>query len=583
MAAAIGTSCLALVLQCLEPLGEIPAAARLNRQWYAAACLPATWRSSIRYDIDAKLQPTPRGLHVNFKDSTQLVAAASSKIYCNLASLACPRTLTEAECAGFLKFHRISTLVLGGVAPGSGWEGKVDLQMHLNVPSLRHLQYLSITPHEGRVFHDIHFPDTLQHLHIDWGLKLEQVKGLAVELAERVRDIQTIYIADPECAIELSTQLLTLDFPVDSPLQILPNALYFSWSPTLGMPAHWIRRVFMPEWYGRPDVWRKVVARFPDVCSLDIEVLMNDWREFSDMTASASEPWATDSDQTSRLHTLRFPVSEDNTFDVGRLASDWLRGAGSVFSGLHTLDVPALGTHAVGWADEFQRMPLLTDLTMTDLPLTPEMCADFSHLPLLRRLRGVCWPIDHLLAEPSDPLLDVAPRAGNFPSLLSLGLRSGVLVYELDNPIRVVRPCGRISDSLFPHGDLLRFLQSLPRKLEQLEVHLLHEDDSEDDQHLTKVLDFAGLQEYLTCQALRDAEKDAAYLSHLSTRGTSAIPFLPAPIICAPLLHAERTSLPWWQSIGAMPCYEERSLEELRLEDIAVMEEAGVNAAAGGD
>jgi hypothetical protein len=160
-------------------------------------------------------------------------------------------------------------------------------------------------------------------------------------------------------------------------------------------------------------------------------------------------------------------------------------------------------------------MPQLTDLTAHDLILTYQVGTRLSRLPLLRRLHGVLWP-----------LLQVGlwtPHGAHFPSLVSFGVRSQYLFARHPElaEAAVPRPCGRMSQTLFPHAGLLLFLRSLPKKLRGLRLDLLHEEGE---------LNLSTFKAHRVRQELEEQRLDAEYAHHQANRprGTSQVKFAPA-------------------------------------------------------
>jgi hypothetical protein len=68
----------------MNPRSELPRAARISRDWYAAASHPATWRSTIHSDpLTERL--TFHGMQMALK-LDDLERASLSKLSCNLCN-----------------------------------------------------------------------------------------------------------------------------------------------------------------------------------------------------------------------------------------------------------------------------------------------------------------------------------------------------------------------------------------------------------------------------------------------------------------------------------------------------------------
>lgn len=215
-------------------------------------------------------------------------------------------------------------------------------------------------------------------------------------------------------------------------------------------------------------------------------------------------------------------------------------------------------------------MPLLTDITMDELLLTDAICADFSHLPLLRRLRGVRWPIDIDPPDSHERMTTNDPRAKHFPSLVSLHITSEAMVESrLWTPSTMKkRACGRRFQGVFPHYDLYQFVRSLPKKLEELDIRL----------GTAWSFDLTTIRCCLDTLVAREPEErrlDEQYLAILQrmsartdiadgirTRSDGVRVPMQEPYQPAEFTREER-----WQSITAMEVYQDRSFEELRLVD----------------
>jgi hypothetical protein len=208
-------------------------------------------------------------------------------------------------------------------------------------------------------------------------------------------------------------------------------------------------------------------------------------------------------------------------------------------------------------------MPLLTDVTMTDFLLTDQICADFAHLPLLRHLHGVIWPIDIDPPDSHERMTTVDPRMKHFPSLTALSPSSEATVLREERyPWVMRRECGRVFDCIFPLYDLCHFLQSLPQKLQHLKV----------DVPSMPSLDLSTFGFCLDALVARESEErrlDAAYLSAVakSARGTASIRVASegAPVRLWGSYQQELCEQ--WQSLSAAQVYRDRSFEELRLGD----------------
>jgi hypothetical protein len=222
----IGLSCLSLVLQCLNPRGELPRAARISRDWYAAASHPATWRCTIHFDpLTERL--TICGLQMSLEGS-EVRAAVASSIYWNLSVVSCFHQLYVSEIAALRRFRRIMALRILPAMKRAAYQPNVrQLESLLGTAdSMQHLQYLTLMP---PCSDDLTLPTSLQHLHLSGPLTAageasKEVLPLLHKLIGLPR-LRTIHVGASQTAIDLSREMKKAGLPLDHPLTIVHSQL----------------------------------------------------------------------------------------------------------------------------------------------------------------------------------------------------------------------------------------------------------------------------------------------------------------------------------------------------------------------
>ena len=469
----IGSSCISLIIRFTVPHGERAQAARVSLVWYAAACHPTTWRNSAQFRLDPP-DVTVNGIQMSLGRRSTIQTVASSKVYRSIEMITCEQWIEQADYAALQQLGCLRGIKLecwGGCAYRS-----LSRANPLNSQSLNRLQYLSMSSCPP-LLDGIMLPQTLEYLEFSRDFDSEYIEGLAEKVLPLLLggNLRSIYLHSDICpvAVLLSYELQRLGLPLDHPLTLFPGVPAENLrdkSPsrprrTTYTPAYWIRIVMVHEQWFHEDIWPVVQRRFPDVDQLvmDDTGFIHCTEAYKGTLPPLRAPrlgvWAKEADQISKVHTLRMrsePCPKRTA--LRQSARDWFRCSGMIFSGLHTLELPAHGPQTLGWKIEFQRMPLLTDVTMTDLLLTDSVCADFSHLPRLRHLRRVLWPLSNGIVEDAA----VADRrAAHFPSLTFLDLRSSA---DTLDATQILRESQQLSSSiLFPRRDFLHFVLSLPR------------------------------------------------------------------------------------------------------------------------
>jgi hypothetical protein len=119
-------------------------------------------------------------------------------------------------------------------------------------------------------------------------------------------------------------------------------------SHDVSRPAYSIRNVPFVDFRGDAPIWEEVLQHFPHVEKLSLTIPMSKPEEKRDSEFAWAQPDA----PVIAVHTLR--ITAVNFGDEAmRVATNWLRHSGSIFSGLRTLLIPARGTHQLGWTAEF--------------------------------------------------------------------------------------------------------------------------------------------------------------------------------------------------------------------------------------
>jgi len=537
---------LCLVLQYLDARRDIPSAARVSKYWYAAACHPPTWRGSVAFRVDpVDGRLAVDGLRLVFASLQEMQSAVASRVYVNVAAITLPQ-LDRVASASVLartlgQFRRLLSLTmawrhdhLGNDAWDTllGTDALACLQ-HLACAHVRALFSLSVLNYSSgpgprpapRV---VACAATMRHLLFGApvGVPLATLLLCARHLAA--------FVAQAPC-LETATDVggQTLMSLVERELGatatdvclvhgegglgdfVAEDRQFASVVAGAGRLQPMLRRrqAWLFDWNadaacGRAD-WEAVVRVFPALVSLHLR-REHVWlppalrtlpvNPFDPARAplgmgsgsgsgSSSDPGADFplqaaagevSTATCQLRVLRVEA----TGHASEAASfRWLRQAGTLVSQLHTLCLPAHGSHDHQWASQFDALPHLTNLALDGLVLTT--CEAFRRLPHLRLLRGVLW------APPSPPTAPTLSRcseaavgAAHFPSLRALDLRPSVH-----------------HASRFPSRDVYAFLAQLPCELDALDV----ETSDLVPRHLT---DVRQVEDYVSAQ--HDADFAAA-------------------------------------------------------------------------